>query len=405
MAERAAPLVDHVFPAVPVRQWVLTLPHALRYRLAWDHALCRDVVAVAVRTILGFLRHAAREAGVEDGRGGAVALIQRFGGALNLNVHVHALVIDGVLTRSGAGVRFWPAPLLTDIDVAEVLATIVPRTRAMLEPRGLGTDAGGVDGWEAEEPVLAGLAAASVQGRFALGSRVGRGVRRCGVVREPVGGSPSAQDHAHQDGFDLHAAVRVSAHDRDRLERLCRYALRPPVAQERLRLTPEGQVLLELKRPWSDGTSHLLFDPVEFLERLAVLIPRPRINLILYHGVLGPRAKWRPLVVRLGRCAPRSETGTGVSLASDASSLRPDTRLWADLMRRTFGIDTLVCPRCGGRLRLIALIEAASVIERILRHLGLPTAVPSAHPGRAPPLLVSASCNGDTATPAFLPRH
>jgi Putative transposase/Transposase zinc-binding domain len=408
MAERAAHLVDHVFPTVPVRQWVLTLPHFLRYRLAWDHDLCRNLVGVAMRAVLGFLRHAAREAGIEDGRGGAVALIQRFGGALNLNVHVHALVIDGVFTRDGAGVRFWPAPSLTDIDVAEVLATIVPRIPRLLGRKGLGADDGdavGVDEWEAEEPVLAGLAAASVQGRFALGSRAGRGVRRCGVARDPADPPTPTRDHARQDGFDLHAGVRVSAHDRDRLERLCRYVLRPPVAQDRLRLTPEGQVLLELKRPWSDGTSQLLFDPVEFLERLAVLIPRPRINLILYHGVLGPRAAWRPLVVRLGRCAPRVETATTVSGASDTSSSRLDTRLWAVLMRRTFGIDTLACPRCGGRLRLIALIEDAAVIERILRHLGLPTESPAPQPGRAPPLFVSASREADSGIPVLLPCH
>ena len=84
MTERAAHLVDHVFPRVPVRQWVLSLPHRLRYRLAWDHALCRAVVGCAMRAILGFLRRRARDAGVRDGRGGAVTIVQRFGGALNL---------------------------------------------------------------------------------------------------------------------------------------------------------------------------------------------------------------------------------------------------------------------------------------------------------------------------------
>jgi putative transposase len=85
------------FPDVPVRQWVLNLPHRLRYVLAWDHALCRAVTGVAVRTILGFLRHRARRDGV-DGRSGAVVIIQRFGGALNRNIHLHALVLDGVFT-------------------------------------------------------------------------------------------------------------------------------------------------------------------------------------------------------------------------------------------------------------------------------------------------------------------
>ena len=85
MTERAAHLVDHVFPDVPVRQWVLSLPHRVRYVLAWDHDVCRAVVAVSMRAILGFLRHLAREAGVNDPRGGAVVIVQRFGGAINLN--------------------------------------------------------------------------------------------------------------------------------------------------------------------------------------------------------------------------------------------------------------------------------------------------------------------------------
>jgi hypothetical protein len=92
MAERAAHLVDHVFPDVPVRQWVLTLPHRIRYLLAWDHALCRAVMAVFMRAILGFLRRRARvEDGVADGRSGAVVIVQRFGAALNVNGRVRYL--------------------------------------------------------------------------------------------------------------------------------------------------------------------------------------------------------------------------------------------------------------------------------------------------------------------------
>lgn len=85
MTERAAHLVDHVFPDVAVRQWVLSLPHRWRYRLAWDHTLCRTVVGVYARAVFGFLRRRAQRAGVADGRGGAVAILQRFGAALNLN--------------------------------------------------------------------------------------------------------------------------------------------------------------------------------------------------------------------------------------------------------------------------------------------------------------------------------
>jgi len=100
-----------------------------------------------------------------------------------------------------------------------------------------------------------------------------------------------------QPGNDLHAGIVVPAGSRDRLERLCRYALRPPVGQDRLQRTPDGKAVLELRRRWTDGTTHLVFDPVELLERLAALTPQPRINLVPYHGVLAPRAAWRRAVV------------------------------------------------------------------------------------------------------------
>lgn len=74
---------------------------------------------------------------------------------------------------------------------------------------------------------------------------------------------------AHLAGFDLHAPGRVAGHDRQRLEQLCRYLLRPPLGQQRLRRLTDGRVVMELKRAWADGTTHLLFTPLEFLEKLA----------------------------------------------------------------------------------------------------------------------------------------
>ena len=229
-------------------------------------------------------------------------------------------------------------------------------------------------------------------------------------------------------GFDLHAGLVVPAGQRERLERVCRYVLRPPVTQERIHLTDEGQVRFQLRQPWRDGTTDVVFDPVEFLGRLAVLVPRPRINLILYHGVLGPRAAWRAEVVRRQASGDGGEAGVKDSATEPAREADPaetarrhargQTR--ASLMARTFGFNVLACPRCGGRLRLIALrpcearaiasfpcgpairarrktkgsivvfqralIEEANVIERILRHLGLPTETPAARPARGPPL-------------------
>jgi hypothetical protein len=143
MAERAAHLLDHVFPDVPVRQWVLSLPYRLRYQLAWDHDLCRAVVGVLLRAVLGFLRARARGGGVDDGRGGAVAVIQRFGGALNLNLHIHALVLDGVFARTRAGVlTFHPTRRLTALDVDEVLATRHDSISNVMAPMGVTSGSG-----------------------------------------------------------------------------------------------------------------------------------------------------------------------------------------------------------------------------------------------------------------------
>jgi hypothetical protein len=414
MADRAAHLVDDVFPDVPVRQWVLTLPPRLRYQLAWNHDLCRAVVGVFMRAVLRGLRAQARREGVVDGQGGAVAIVQRFGGALNLNIHVHALVVDGVFGHDRGGrMRFHSAVRLTDLDVAEVLATVEARVMSLLDRRGLSQrdEAGSAgDAWEAETPVLAGLAAASVQGTLALGRSRGARVRRLGQHTdgmEPVAGPR----HACGNGFDLHANVRVPAGQRDRLEGVCRYALRPPVAADHVNVTEEGDVVLQLRHRWADGTTHLRFDPLEFLGRLAVLVPRPRINLILYYGVLGARAAWRRQVVRrtatvppgaVAAPEPPRSLGHGPGKAADPEAPpRARGQLWAELMRRMFGFDVLSCPRCGGRLRLVALIEQASVIRRILGHLGLPTEAPEPCAARAPPLFDDVASVRHDGDPSF----
>ena len=305
-----------------------------------------------------------------------------------------------MFARHGDTVRFDPGPPLDAADVDEVLATVTAYVGRLVAHGGLGggDDSGMLDAWADEAPVLAGLAAASVQGRVALGSRAGARVRRRG---EPWTGATERPGlgpcHARYNGFDLYAGLCVPADQRNRLERIARYALRPPVSEERLELTGDGQVRLALRRPWADGTTHLLFDPVELLERLAALTPRPRINLILYHGVLAPRAAWRSLVVQFGAVASPA-TAADPDAAADGHPEAVDCRhrrnyLWAELMRRSLGLDVLACPRCGGRFRLIALIDDPAVIQRILQHLGLPTEMPEARPARAPPvhLLLDAS--------------
>jgi len=136
MAERAASIVDEVLPRVPVRQWVLTLPYRLRYRLAWDHALCRAVLGVYARGLLAFYARTARSHGIRGGQTGTVTVIQRFGSGLQLNVHFHTLVFDGVFSEARPGpLTFHPAPPPSNDDVAHVLASVRARVGRLLVRR------------------------------------------------------------------------------------------------------------------------------------------------------------------------------------------------------------------------------------------------------------------------------
>jgi len=91
--------------------------------------------------------------------------------------------------------------------------------------------------------------------------------------------------------------VRCGAQQRKELERLCRYITRPAIANERLERDGSGDVVLQLKSAWRDGTTHIKMSPLEFMQRLAALVPRPRLHLIRFHGVLAPHAKLRAAVV------------------------------------------------------------------------------------------------------------
>ena len=383
MTESAARLVDHVLPCVPIRQWVLSLPYRLRYLLAWNHELGRTVLGVYARALLAFQRRRAWQRGIRAGRSGCVTVIQRFGGGLNLNVHFHTLVLDGVFTENeGDTLRFQPTPPPTAEEVGLVLATIAMRVRRLLRRRGLDAEADvmPLDAVAEESPVLAGINSASIQGRIALGRRAGGRVWRLGEEPDAPWVASNAPRHAHLNGFDLHANIMVPAGDRARLEQLCRYLLRPAVAQDRLRLLGDGRVLLTLKTAWADGTRHLLFEPLELLEKLAALTPRPRINLVLYHGVLAPHARWRARVVAYG--VVPAATVLPASPGGEGATAEPTHRhwSWAKLMHRAFEIDVLACPQCGGRLRLIAIVEDPREIGEVLSSLGL-----SAEVDRAPP--------------------
>src|SRR5262245_16146401 len=178
MADTAAHLVDRVLPPVPIRQWVLSLAFVLRYRLAYDARLVRDVLQIFISAVFRSLRQGVRaSSGVRGAQCGAVTFVQRFGGALNLNVHFHTLVLDGAYAIDGSGsARFHALPPPDDAEVARVTGRVARRILALLERRGLGpqADPDEADPLRRDQPLLAELYGASVHGRIATGPCAGQ---------------------------------------------------------------------------------------------------------------------------------------------------------------------------------------------------------------------------------------
>jgi len=221
MGDTAARLVDQVIPRVPVRQWVLSLPIEIRYRLAHDGALLSELLRTFMAHLNAFYRNQARCLGHTDGRPGGVTFVQRFGSSLNLNIHAHVLMLDGVyVTDPDSGQpTFVAVDPPTDDQVQRLIEQAAHRLIALLQRRGVLDDAQ-VDGQTDQEPVLAAIAAASIQGLVATGERAGRRVRR--VLSDPAEGIRTAPLCFASRGFSVHASTTVQAHDRAGLERLCR---------------------------------------------------------------------------------------------------------------------------------------------------------------------------------------
>ncbi|MBC7941459.1 MAG: transposase [Chitinophagaceae bacterium] len=230
-------------------------------------------------------------------------MIQRFGSAANLNIHLHCLVLDGVYRRGTDGApAFVEVPAPTDAALQTVLHKIITRMMKLLTRRGVLVEEEGStymadgDSDSDEARVLRPLQAAACTYRIAFGPRAGQ------KVLTVQGVMPKDADFkqtlcADSNGFSLHAAVRCGADDRQALEQLCRYITRPALANERVQTNAAGQVVLKLKTPWRDGTTQLVMSPLEFMQRLAALVPRPRLHLIRFHGVLAPDAELRAQVV------------------------------------------------------------------------------------------------------------
>jgi hypothetical protein len=302
-----------------------------------------------------------------------------------LNVHFHLLVLDGVYRREGEGrLQFVPVPAPTSAELNRLVQRIAERIGRSLEGSGLiarDIENAYLTFDPAEEAPINSLLGVSITYRIATGPREGQKV----FTLQTLPGKPDGarREVAESSGFSLHAGVAAKASQRDKLEHLARYVARPPIATERLSVTEGGLVRCALKTPYRDGTTHVIFEPEDFIARLAALVPKPHAHLIRYHGVFAPASPDRARVVPKTQVAAAANYNEcGEAAAGD----RQRRLTWAQRLKRVFAIDIEVCRRCGGKLRVIVSIEDPAVIARILDHLGRDGESPDpANPSRAPP--------------------
>jgi hypothetical protein len=307
MCDFAARLVTHVVPRVPIRQWVLTVPHRLRVKLAIDPALTTAVLREFIAAVSAWLRRRARRLGIRGAlKTGAVTVIQRFNSALDIAPHFHTLFMDGIYSFPSAGKPiFHPLPSPSDEDVAHVAAAVFRRVERKLAGR---EPAAEQKKFVDRAPLFVALAEASARGVIATGPRRGCRVLRVRGVAAEVDAFVMGRLCAQVEGYNLQAATRIAPNDREALERMGRYLARPPIASDRLTQMEDGRLELRLKRPWRDGTTAFRFTPHELIERLVAIVPRPRAHLARYHGVLAPAFAARSEIVPSPRLDPDQKT-------------------------------------------------------------------------------------------------
>ena len=322
---RVSPIVG-LIPRVPVRHWVVTLPEPWRTGLVRDAAARGRLRTKAMRELLDAIEaEARRELGpTADVHGGGVCAVHRCGTALEPNVHLHALVLDGVFLADRGQASFVPAQ---EDPRSGVLGRLARRLRRCLD-QVLPDPA----------PLRAGLPAR----RIAVRQRVASGP----VVRTntaPAGGSARAGSGAQHDGLRIQAGRAVQADDRVALTRIAGYLARSELDRNAVSRPDARTIRYRLHRPFSDGTTHVEFSTDAFAARLRALGFHIGTAPITYHGVLAPRAALRPLV-----------TPTQLSLISESteSRSRPAARRATDAPR---------CTACDRPMRLVAVRRGAQV--------------------------------------------
>tara|TARA_Y100000034_G_scaffold11802_1_gene12330 strand:- start:1672 stop:3180 length:1509 start_codon:yes stop_codon:yes gene_type:complete len=370
MAESAALLVDDVLLGYPIRQWVLSLPIPLRLLLARNPSELSKVMQIIHRAIS---THIVNKAGFtnKQSKTGAVTLIQRFGSALNLNIHFHMLFLEGAISENPlSGTTFTRIKAPSHSDMVELVHTISYRIANYLEKVGLverDIENSFLNLPIDDEDSLLQLQGASVSYRIAMGPQQGQKVFTLQTL--PASNEGEYGQLANTSGFSLHAGVFANADEPEKLERLCRYISRPAISEQRLSMTDHGKVRYELKTPYRDGTTHVFFEPLDFIGKLVALIPPPRLNLTRFYGVFAPNSNLRAQIT----ASQRGKNSPKIVNQKDGQSDKPyhaRAMSWAQRLKRVFNIDITECEKCENHnVSIIACIIDIHVIQKILAHI------------------------------------
>jgi hypothetical protein len=385
MANTAAHLVDRVLPAVPVRQWVLSLPWELRALAAFEADVLSALVRIFIEALFTRYQKCASDHGLGEVACGAITHVQRFGSSLDLNVHFHVIVADGVFVRDVASnPTFHAAPPPTREELSGIVRRVRRRAIAWLARKG--HLKGSSDPDVQDSPAQTSLDACA-----AIAMR--RGVIQS--LRDDVDAekdlvaaadTPPANGNAVEcDGFNLHASVVVSADDDLGRERLMRYGARPPLALDRIRRLPGGRIAYRIKNLRDGRAKNRGMTSLEFMARLAALVPPPRLPLLRYHGVFAPRSRWRREVVprprdsRRGPCVPSPMPCAGVSTTRLRRALAPRSS-YRRAERARVPRDQHTGARLSGPLSSPTRPEVATMLPAVVP----PALTPQVEPMRKP---------------------
>lgn len=316
MVATAAHLTENLLPLVPVRQWVISFPLRIRYYLL-EHNILQDVLSIVVEEIRKKMLACCPH--ISNGQIGAVSFFQNFGATLNVHPHFHLIVADGLFYSEEEKLQFYEA-VLTQDDILDTQKSIQQQVLRFFGKRG----------WFSNDEIEKMLT-------------------------------------YENSGFSLDAGVRVHSWDREGLERLIKYCARPCFAGESLRWNGK-RLIYHLSKPTHKGQTSITLDPVEFIDKIAAFIPRPRRHLRHYHGAFAPNSPLRKKVIA---CAKRRLDGAiSPAIQRIVEKTKRVSLDWASLIARIYEVNPMICSRCGNKIKILSFVTNKAEIYRILKGIG-----------------------------------